>query len=104
MASTKQPSSRRFIALPPRGVRLMHASSTPELVAFFDKARPGTAAVRARAAGSSVNMRVLDAIDGNGARLIEGSDADILALREQNPGLRLVPIVYYHPALQRFHV
>jgi subtilisin len=36
--------------------------------------------------------------------LIEGSDEAILALREKQPGVRLVPIVFYAPAVMLFRV
>jgi hypothetical protein len=55
------------------------------------------AAVRTRGRGPS--MRVLDSIHENGAKLIEALPSDIPELRNSTPGVRIVPEVFYFPAL-----
>ena len=44
-------------------------------------------------------MRVIDSIGEDKAKLVELSSDSLPALRAQYPGLRLVPIVYYRPAV-----
>jgi subtilisin len=42
-------------------------------------------------------MRVLDSIHENGAKLVEASPEDIPAMRSAAPGIRIVPEVFYFP-------
>jgi subtilisin len=44
-------------------------------------------------------MRVLDSIHENGAKLIEALPSDIPALRNSTPGVRIIPEVFYFPAV-----
>ncbi len=46
-----------------------------------------------------MRFRVLDMIGPDGAKLIEASAADVLALRSLQPTLRAVPVVLYSPAV-----
>jgi subtilisin len=46
-----------------------------------------------------VRFRVVDSLGGDGARLIEATAQDALALRSLQPTVRLVPVVYYVPAV-----
>jgi subtilisin len=43
-------------------------------------------------------FRVIDSISDNGAKLVEMTDAVANEIRAQQPGLRIVPVVYYYPA------
>ena len=43
-------------------------------------------------------MKVLDSIHEDGAKLVEMTDDAVVALRSQQPGIRIVPVVYYFPA------
>jgi hypothetical protein len=45
------------------------------------------------------NMRVIDSIHEDGAKLVEMSPDTASELRASQPGLRIVPIVYYYPAV-----
>jgi subtilisin len=47
----------------------------------------------------NVNMRVLGSIHEDGAKLIEMSPQSVSDLRAEMPGMRIVPVVYYSPAL-----
>jgi len=49
--------------------------------------------------GLGVTVRVIDSIRPDGAKLVELAPASALALRALQPDLRLVPVVYYSPAL-----
>jgi subtilisin family serine protease len=44
---------------------------------------------------------VLDSIAEDGAKLVEMSTSQVLGLRENQPGLKLVPITYYYPQLMQ---
>jgi subtilisin len=46
-----------------------------------------------------IRLRVLDSIHEDGAKLVELSPDSALAIRAHQPGLRLVPVVYYRPAV-----
>ncbi len=108
MASTKSrsPAVHRFIALPPRGVRPIEPSTSDELGSFFQLA-PGQnrlASIRLSPTASKpgASIKVIDVIERSGAKLVEATDEAMLALRAEHPGLRLVPIVQYYPAVVRF--
>jgi subtilisin len=59
-------------------------------------AAAGTAAA---AAPLDYGIKVLDAIHEDGAKLISIPTGNVSKLRASQPGLRVVPIVYYEPAL-----
>jgi len=46
-------------------------------------------------------MRVLDSIHEDGAKLVEMTPETASALHASQPGLRIVPVVYYYPAIAR---
>jgi len=48
--------------------------------------------------GSAIRMKVIDSIHEDGAKLVELTSTAALALRARQPGLRLVPLVYYRLA------
>ncbi|MBN1567868.1 MAG: S8 family serine peptidase [Acidobacteria bacterium] len=47
----------------------------------------------------SVELNILDSVHEDGAKLVELASGSLSDLRAQHPGLRLVPIVYYHTAV-----
>jgi len=49
------------------------------------------------------NLRVIDSIHEDGAKLVEMSAETASELRASQPGLRIVPIVYYYPAVAPRH-
>src|SRR4051812_3857239 len=102
--------TRQFILLPLRGLRADGRTASDDARAFLLEAnqaiaprtRGMSAAPRvARLGAPRVKMRVLDAIAEDGAKLVEMSPTDAMRLREQQPGLKLVPVVYYYPQLLR---
>jgi subtilisin len=48
---------------------------------------------------TALHVRVLDSVRDNGAKLVELSPQETVALRAAQPGVRIVPVVYYYPAL-----
>ena len=91
----------RFIVLPLRGMRGI-TESQRAFLRGADQAR--TAGVRMSLAdplavsGDEPQMNVIDSVHEDGAKLVELSDAAASRLRVVQPGLRLVPVVYYQPA------
>jgi subtilisin len=45
-----------------------------------------------------MKMTVIDSIHENGAKLVEMSPESVSDLQAEQPGLRIVPVVYYYPA------
>ncbi len=97
-------STQTFILLPARGLSAFATASNPALGRFL----VGLAHSRAAAAAPptvelaedpSIQLRVLDSIHEDGAKLVEISPGSISSLRMYHPGLRLVPVVYFAPAV-----
>jgi subtilisin len=90
---------QQFVLMPARGTRAVGVNSAVAR-AFLEAHTAGTVRVRSgRAARSSPPIRVLDSIHDDGPKLIETSVEGIMALRADQPGLRVVPVVYYRPAV-----
>lgn len=94
---------QQFILLPARGLRATGPTSSPAHASFFRATAdalssdvPYTFDTPER---GKVQMRVIDKIYEDGAKLVELSPDDAFALRAHQPGLRLVPIVYYRTAV-----
>lgn len=90
-----------FILLPPQGVRLaagpVRARGVASIGRFLESVARATRGVM-RVRGTGAPVRVLDSVHADGAKLVQMSPADVLALRTAQPGLRVLPIVYYKPA------
>lgn len=105
--SAETAMKQRYILLPPQGVRLASAGHRPargtgEIERFLTAAaRPSRVAMRVRRTGgrSSAVVRVLDSVHEDGAKLVEMSPADMLALRTAQPGVRVLPELFYKPAV-----
>ena len=102
----KEPATQQFILLPSRGLRASQASefnaeSSPFLVDLAQAwESTSSAGVLSSLPGMpDVKARVIDSIHEDGAKLIEMSPSAALALRARQPGLRLVPIVWYELAV-----
>lgn len=96
----------QFIVLPPRGLR-------DPMMLDFDKAKSGASAlgltavaraasgqIGARRRRSSGSLRLLDSIHEDGAKLVAMTAEAARTLRNETPGLRIVPVVSYRPALR----
>lgn len=94
---------QQFILLPARGLRATGPTSSPAQASFFRATANALSSELPYAfdttARGKVQMRVLDSIHEDGAKLVELSPDDAFALRAHQPGLRLVPIVYYRTAV-----
>jgi len=105
----KPTSAQQFILLPPRGVVATAATATPTITSFLNSLHSDVGAAARdvsvlksparRSKKRSVKVRVLDSIHENGAKLVEVSPQAISDLRADQPGLRIVPVVYYTPAV-----
>lgn len=92
---------QEYVLLPSHGLRAGPSNSTPELRQFFSSlAAPGDR-VDLGAGRQGADVRVLDSLGPDGAKLIEGSVESVLALRRLQPGTRVVPVRYYTPAVAR---
>lgn len=94
---------KRYIALPTRGLRAQSPTTSQTLTAFlrqFEVVRTFKAAKTFAAAsmGGKSNFRVVDSIAEDGAKLVEMTEDAADALLAHQPGLRLVPEVFYYPA------
>src|SRR5438309_8764359 len=96
MANTTD--SGQYVLLPPQGLRLRGRGVSPEASELFrvaDDTGPQTLSVDDR----QVPVRVVDSLGPDGAKLLELSPDSALAIRALRPDLRLVPVVYYTPAV-----
>jgi subtilisin len=89
----------QYVILPPEGLRAK-ATASPETREFFRSAAPAGRHMLS-ADGGQVSMQVIDSIGPDGAKLVELSPEAALAVRALRPDLRLVPVVYYTPAVAR---
>src|SRR2546426_6593211 len=98
-----QPAVQQFVLLPTRGLQARQPHSSPAvrsalLFLYYHLQNPKVqppAGVRLPLA----DMRVLDSIHEDGAKLIELRPETVSVLRASYPGLRIVPVVYFYPAV-----
>ena len=86
-----------YVLLPPQGLRAKGTANT-DARAFLQNAE-GTGAGAMSLDGRDVPIRVVDSVSPDGAKLVELSADAALAVRALRPDLRLVPVVYYTPAV-----
>lgn len=99
----QQPAVQQFVLLPTRGLQARQPHSSPAvrsalLFLYYHLQNPKVqppAGVRLPLA----DMRVLDSIHEDGAKLIELRPETVSVLRASYPGLRIVPVVYFYPAV-----
>ena len=90
-----RPSVQQFVLLPPRGIGV--AAAIPPVAKFFRTiCKMGKFEI---CQTPRVQMRVLDSIRKDGPKLVELSPDNARALRAHQPGLRIVPVVYFRPAV-----
>jgi subtilisin len=98
MATSSKPS--RFILLPSRGVQAGAANASPKTSDFLATLHHRRAGVALKAvAGKAPAMRVIESVHEDGAKLVAMRPADVVKLRAAQPGLRIVPEVFYYPAV-----
>jgi subtilisin len=82
----------RYILLPARGIRAVAANASPKTSKFF-------AALHKQMGAGEPEIRVIESVHEDGAKLVEMRPADVTKLRAAQPGLRIVPEVFYYPAV-----
>ena len=97
-----KPQTRRFILLPPRGLR-PHTPEMSKAVGGFLRSMATALVAGPRASFAPedtprAKVTVIDSIREDGAKLVEGSLAAIQELRAAQPGVRIVPEIFYRPA------
>jgi subtilisin len=99
----KDTTPRRFVLLPPRGLQAADVGESkglgPFLVAIDTAFRAAGAKKAMVKAAPGARIEVLDSIHENGAKLVEMTLEQVVELRAAQPGLRIVPEVFYKPAL-----
>jgi subtilisin len=96
---------RQYVLLPPRGLRPESPSLSQTVGAFFRSmsvSQPrsdGAAKAMMASVAAGEAVHVLDSIHENGAKLVQMTDEMASDLRATAPGVRIVPVVYYGPAL-----
>jgi subtilisin len=98
----KKADMQQYVLLPPRGLRSQEPAVAHSSGAFLRTLSVGqpkaTRAIEASLpAGSAMN--VLDSIHEDGAKLVEMRPDMVSELRAAAPGVRVVPVVDYHPAV-----
>lgn len=100
MAAKKTTGTEQYVVLPPQGLRARGPAATPGVQAFLTEvAQALPTAQSVTIAGRRLSLRVLDSIGDGGAVLVEATAEALLELRGIQPGLRVVPVVYYTPAV-----
>lgn len=89
----------QYILMPVRGLAVRGPTGSAGLEKFFASLTVPPALISVGAGlATELKMRVLDSIQDNGAKLVEASPEAAAKLRTQQPGMRLVPVVYYREA------
>ena len=105
--SKKGPALQRFILLPTRGLKARQPTSSPAVrstLMFLSERLANPAAPEPSGFEfPKTNLRVIDSIHEDGAKLVEMSAETASELRASQPGLRIVAIVYYYPAVAPRH-
>jgi subtilisin len=102
---TEQP--QQFVILPTRGLRATQPTSSPNLTPFLAELATVRTVAAARSFVASEGLRVkpdfkiLDSIHEDGAKLVEMTADTAKDLLAAQPGLRIVPVVYYRLAIAR---
>lgn len=97
-------TTQQYVLLPAQGLRATGRGATPGVQAFLRSAHPGPQELTTPA-GHPLRMSVIDSIGDDGAKLVEATAHDASALRSLQPTVRVVPVVYYVPAVApRWHV
>ena len=94
MPNTRRPE--QYVLLPVGGLRATRRGAAQ---VFLRGVEPGTGAGTVAIEGREVAMRVVDSIRPEGPKLVELPEQSRLAVRSLLPSLRLVPVVWYRPAV-----
>jgi subtilisin len=106
----RRPKPQQFVVLPTQGLRATPQTSSAELVPFLTALTNVRSAKSAKSFVSDAglemksNFKVLDSIREDGAKLVEMTGDIAKDLQAAQPGLRIVPVVWYRPAVVRYEV
>ncbi|HKC26328.1 MAG TPA: S8 family serine peptidase [Thermoanaerobaculia bacterium] len=107
----QKPGSQQFVLLPPRGIKSDVAAAAGDAAGAATLSSlhqhvgaKGTAGVFKLGAAPASKIRVLDSVAENGAKLVEMTPEAMNELKAQEPGMRVVPVVYYTPAVAPRHL
>lgn len=89
--------ARRFIILPTRGFVASETTGKETQNTLFELQHVGMTMLR-HTAMPAHNVRVLSSLHENGPKLVEMTEVQAFNLRKDNPGLRIVPEVFYEIA------
>ena len=91
----------QFIVLPIQGIRVPSPSIEAATGRFLRKLTVRTGPLRPFRLTEvpGMELRLLDSVSEYGAKLVEIAPAALSALRSRQPGLRLVPLAFFHPAV-----
>ncbi len=94
-------STKQFVLLPARGLRATGSLATASSASFLMTVAEGLDPSLAVRVGAAPNpgLRVIDSIHEDGAKLVEATPEAAIRLRAHQPALRLVPVVFYRPAV-----
>lgn len=89
----------RFVLLPTRGFTTDEPHNTAAIETFLTTmASHGPRTLPSPPPPQAARFKVLDSIQSNGAKLVSMSDVALMRLKREQPGLRVVPEVFYPPA------
>jgi subtilisin len=96
-------NAQKFILLPPLGLQAGMELSNPATTSFMSTVHALATATTHAVAGTlpnfKIKMKILDSIREHGAKLVEMTPQQASDLRADQPGVRIVPVVYYYPAI-----
>jgi subtilisin family serine protease len=96
----------RYIVVPSSGLEASEAN--PQQLDFFQALQQTFSSSnkvhRLSTHTGMLPVKVVDSIGENKAKLIECEPEDLAALRASHPSVRILPVVYYQPAVMRYTV
>jgi subtilisin len=107
VAKAKKAAVQRYVVLPPRGLQSSGEAGLESLGVALRRMDIGAAAgvagktIPGLSPAVSARVKVVDSIHEDGAKLVEMSSETMLELRAAQPGLRIVPEVFYEPMVFR---
>jgi subtilisin family serine protease len=95
------PGGNQFILLPMEGIRASLPGAGAAAGRFLSRlaVEPGRARPFRMSLASGAELRLLDSVSEYGAKLVEIAPGALSALRARQPGLRLVPLSFFRPAV-----
>jgi subtilisin len=98
LPSTTQP--QQYVLLPPHGLRAATGAAGAPAAQFLRSIESVSTAKDVQVGDRRrVRLRVVDSISPDGAKLVEATPEAAMSLRAAQPSVRLVPVVYYTPAV-----